>query len=129
MGYPVFTQDSLPIDDDIVGRLFGAEVEAGEIDHPMSISDVWKNSYSENTSRKIWAAKYIARHPNLVALELSRLQVRHDAPHLFGGGRDCGALRHAGISASRTSTRISRPARFASASKPSRTSSSATAKT
>jgi predicted nucleotide-binding protein (sugar kinase/HSP70/actin superfamily) len=31
LGYPVFTQDSLPIDDDIVWRLFGAEVEAGEI--------------------------------------------------------------------------------------------------
>ena len=80
VGYPVFTQDSLPIDDDIVGRLFGAEVEAGEIDHPMSISDVWKNSYSENTSRKIWAAKYIARHPNLVALELSSFKCGHDAP-------------------------------------------------
>ena len=46
----------------------------------MSISDVWKNSYSENTSRKIWAAKYIARHPNLVALELSSFKCGHDAP-------------------------------------------------
>ena len=46
----------------------------------MSISDVWKNSYSENTSRKVWAAKYIARHPNLVALELSSFKCGHDAP-------------------------------------------------
>jgi predicted nucleotide-binding protein (sugar kinase/HSP70/actin superfamily) len=80
LGYPVFTQDSLPIDDDIVWKLFGAEVEAGEISDPMAISDVWKNSYSENTSRKIWAAKYIARHPNLVALELSSFKCGHDAP-------------------------------------------------
>jgi predicted CoA-substrate-specific enzyme activase len=80
LGYPVFTEDSLPIDDDIVWRLFGDEVEAGEISDPMSIADVWKNSYSENTSRKIWAAKYVARHPNLVALELSSFKCGHDAP-------------------------------------------------
>ena len=46
----------------------------------MSIEDVWKNSYSENTSRKVWAAKYVARHPNLVALELSSFKCGHDAP-------------------------------------------------
>src|SRR5690348_17052989 len=80
LGYPVFTQDCLPIDDDIVWRLFGPEVESGEIPHPMAITDVWKNSYSENTSRKVWAAKYVARHPNLVALELSSFKCGHDAP-------------------------------------------------
>ncbi len=79
-GYPVFAQDSLPIDDDILNRLFGEDVTAGIISHPMDISDVWKNSYSENTSRKVWAAKYIARHPNLVALELSNFKCGHDAP-------------------------------------------------
>jgi len=80
IGYPAFTQDSLPIDDDIVRRLFGEDVEAGRISEPMDISDVWKNSYSENTSRKVWAAKYTARHPNLVALELSSFKCGHDAP-------------------------------------------------
>jgi predicted nucleotide-binding protein (sugar kinase/HSP70/actin superfamily) len=79
-GYPVFAQDALPIDPDILDQLFGEEVRAGLIEDPMSISDVWKNSYSENTSRKIWAAKYIARHPNLVALELSSFKCGHDAP-------------------------------------------------
>jgi activator of 2-hydroxyglutaryl-CoA dehydratase/predicted nucleotide-binding protein (sugar kinase/HSP70/actin superfamily) len=80
LGYPAFTQDSLPIDDDIVWRLFGEDVEAGRISEPMDIQDVWKNSYSENTSRKVWAAKYTARHPNLVALELSSFKCGHDAP-------------------------------------------------
>ncbi len=80
LGYPVFPQDALPIDDDIIWRLFGDEVRAGDIPDPMAITDVWKNSYSENTSRKIWAAKYIARHPNLVALELSSFKCGHDAP-------------------------------------------------
>ncbi len=80
LGYPVFAQDCLPIDDDMVWRLFGPEVESGEIPHPLAITDVWKNSYSENTSRKVWAAKYVARHPNLVALELSSFKCGHDAP-------------------------------------------------
>jgi activator of 2-hydroxyglutaryl-CoA dehydratase/predicted nucleotide-binding protein (sugar kinase/HSP70/actin superfamily) len=79
-GYPIFAQDSLPIDPDILEQLFGDEVRAGIIRDPMDISDAWKNSYSENTSRKIWAAKYVARHPNLVALELSSFKCGHDAP-------------------------------------------------
>jgi len=80
LGYPIFSQDSLPLDDEIVWKLFGDEVKAGIIEHPMDVSDAWKNSYSENTSRKVWAAKYIARHPNLIALELSSFKCGHDAP-------------------------------------------------
>jgi predicted CoA-substrate-specific enzyme activase len=80
IGYPVFTQDSLPIDADLMERLFGDDVRAGDIEDAFDISDVWKNSYSENTSRKVWAAKYVARHPNLVALELSSFKCGHDAP-------------------------------------------------
>ncbi len=80
LGYPVFSQDSLPLDDEMVWRLFGDDVKAGIITHPMDVSDAWKNSYSENTSRKVWAAKYVARHPNLVALELSSFKCGHDAP-------------------------------------------------
>ncbi len=80
LGYPILAQDSLPIDDDILERLFGAEVRRGEVAHPMAISDVWTNAYSENTNRKLWAAKFVARHPNLVALELSNFKCGHDAP-------------------------------------------------
>ncbi|MFB3915534.1 MAG: BadF/BadG/BcrA/BcrD ATPase family protein [Terriglobales bacterium] len=80
LGYPVLTMASLPLDDDILERLFGEEVRAGVVQHPMDISDAWKNSYSENTSQKVWAAKYTARHPNLVALELSSFKCGHDAP-------------------------------------------------
>jgi len=47
---------------------------------PLDITDAWKNSYSENTSHKIWGAKFTARHPNLVALELSSFKCGHDAP-------------------------------------------------
>jgi predicted CoA-substrate-specific enzyme activase len=80
LGYPVLTLGSLPIDEEFVEPLFGEEVRAGVITHPMDITDAWKNSYSENTSQKVWAAKYAARHPNLVALELSSFKCGHDAP-------------------------------------------------
>jgi predicted nucleotide-binding protein (sugar kinase/HSP70/actin superfamily) len=80
IGYPVLTLASLPIDEDILWRLFGEDVQAGIIKDPMDVSDAWKNSYSENTTQKIWAAKYTARHPNLVALELSSFKCGHDAP-------------------------------------------------
>ena len=80
LGYPIFWQDALPIDEDILEELFGEEVRQGTFKSALSIDDVWKNSYSENTSRKAWAAKYAARHPNLIALELSNFKCGHDAP-------------------------------------------------
>ncbi|HLF04695.1 MAG TPA: acyl-CoA dehydratase activase-related protein, partial [Dehalococcoidia bacterium] len=79
-GYPVFSIESLPQDPDILERLFGQEMAEGDITHAMDISDVWKNSYSENTNKKTWAAKYVARHPNLVAIDLSSFKCGHDAP-------------------------------------------------
>lgn len=80
LGYPVLTQDSLPLDPDLLDRLFGEEVRAGLIKDPLDIADTWKNAYSENTNRKVWGAKFTARHPNLVALELSSFKCGHDAP-------------------------------------------------
>ncbi|MEZ4427488.1 MAG: BadF/BadG/BcrA/BcrD ATPase family protein [Nannocystaceae bacterium] len=80
LGYPVLTVQSLPLDDDIVRPMFQADIDAGFIKDPYDISDVWKNSYSENTNQKVWAAKFTARHPNLVALELSSFKCGHDAP-------------------------------------------------
>jgi predicted CoA-substrate-specific enzyme activase len=80
LGYPIFSQSTLPLDEDLLDRLFGAEVRAGVIQHPLDISDVWKNSFSASTNHKVWAAKFTARHPNLVALEVSSFKCGHDAP-------------------------------------------------
>ncbi|MCU1314369.1 MAG: hypothetical protein JWM54_2126 [Acidobacteriaceae bacterium] len=80
LGYPVFSQSTLPLDEDLLNRLFGDEVRAGLITHPLDISDVWKNRYSTSTNHKVWAAKFTARHPNLVALEVSSFKCGHDAP-------------------------------------------------
>ena len=98
IGCPVFTQDSLPMDEDILTRLWQTDYDdyVEEYGRPpvhkntgrpltvaefaLDVDDVWKNSYSENTTRKVWAAKFVARHPNLVALDLSNFKCGHDAP-------------------------------------------------
>ncbi len=79
-GYPVFSQTTLPLDSDLMDRLFGEEVKEGIVEHPLDINDVWKQSFSANSANKIWAAKFTARHPNLVAVELSNFKCGHDAP-------------------------------------------------
>jgi activator of 2-hydroxyglutaryl-CoA dehydratase/predicted nucleotide-binding protein (sugar kinase/HSP70/actin superfamily) len=80
LGYPIFSQNTLPTDEDMLERLFGEEVRAGVISSPLDIGDAWKNSYSCSTNHKVWAAKFTARHPNLVALEISSFKCGHDAP-------------------------------------------------
>ena len=79
-GYPVFSQSTLPLDKDLLDRLFGDEVREGITSHPLDISDVWKHTFSASSSNKLWAAKFTARHPNLVAVELSNFKCGHDAP-------------------------------------------------
>ena len=73
LGYPIFTQTTLPIDADILDRVFPDG-------HALDVDDVWKHSFSASTSHKIWAAKYVARHPNLVGVEVSNFKCGHDAP-------------------------------------------------
>ena len=79
LGYPIFTQSLLPLDADLLDRLFGPDIKAGHIRSPLDISDVWKNTSSTNSNHKIWAAKFVARHPNLISLELSNFKCGHDA--------------------------------------------------
>ena len=80
LGYPIFSQNTLPLDEDLLDRLFGEDVASGVISSPLEINDAWKNSYSCSTNHKVWAAKFTARHPNLVALEISSFKCGHDAP-------------------------------------------------
>jgi predicted CoA-substrate-specific enzyme activase len=79
LGYAIFSQSLLPLDKDLLDRLFGLEVAAGLIRSPLDISDVWKNSFSASSNHKIWAAKFVARHPNLISVELSNFKCGHDA--------------------------------------------------
>jgi predicted nucleotide-binding protein (sugar kinase/HSP70/actin superfamily) len=73
LGYPVLSQTSLPMDAYTLELVFGA-------DHPLDIEDVWKHSFSASTSQKVWAAKFVARHPNLIGIEVSNFKCGHDAP-------------------------------------------------
>jgi len=73
LGYPVLSQTSLPMDAGTLERVFGT-------DHPRDVEDVWKHSFSASTSQKIWAAKFVARHPNLIGIEVSNFKCGHDAP-------------------------------------------------
>jgi predicted CoA-substrate-specific enzyme activase len=79
LGYPIFSQSLLPLDTDLLDRFFGAEVKAGFIRSPLDISDVWKHTFSASSNHKIWAAKFVARHPNLISVELSNFKCGHDA--------------------------------------------------
>jgi len=80
LGYPIFTIESLPRDREFLEKLFKEELEKGLIEDPMDIRDLWKKCYSENSSLKVWAARFAAKHPNLAAVDLSSFRCGHDAP-------------------------------------------------
>jgi len=80
LGYTIFTIQSLPRKGEIVENLFKNDILQGLIENPLDISDVWPRCYNENSSLKVWAAKFTAKHPNLVALDLSSFRCGHDSP-------------------------------------------------
>ncbi len=80
LGYPILSQNALPRDPAMLERLFGHEIAAGLIRDAMDLGDIWKNSTAAATNDKLWAAKFAARHPWLVGLELSSFKCGHDAP-------------------------------------------------
>jgi len=73
-GYPVFTMESIPTDNEFLSQLFENEDEGNDV------SDVWFRNFNQNTNKKIWAAKIAARHPNLAVVDLSSFKCGHDAP-------------------------------------------------
>ena len=79
LGYPIFSQSLLPLDPDLLDCLFGVEVDSGLIGSPLDISDVWKHTFSASSNHKLWAAKFVARHPNLISVELSNFKCGYDA--------------------------------------------------
>jgi len=73
LGYPVLSMRSVPKDIASLQRYFGN-------DDPLDIGDVWPENYSANSSQKVWAARFAARHPNIAVLDLSSFKCGHDAP-------------------------------------------------
>ena len=79
-GYPVLTLRSIPKDSAWLGQFFADDIRAGRIDDVFDIRDVWPENFSANSAQKVWATKFVARHPHLAALDLSSFKCGHDAP-------------------------------------------------
>ena len=80
-GYPIVWLQYLPIDDDLLGWIFGAEVAEKKIRSPLDISDVWTSSNSSNTNEILWGAKFAARFPWITCvLRLSSYECGMDQP-------------------------------------------------
>jgi predicted nucleotide-binding protein (sugar kinase/HSP70/actin superfamily) len=79
-GYPILSIRSIPKDEAWLSRFYADELASGKIRTPLEIGDVWPENYSANSAMKVWAAKFAARHPNVVLLDLSSFKCGHDAP-------------------------------------------------
>ena len=96
LGYPVFTQDSLPIDDDIVWRLFGDEVRGGR-----DLRIRWRSRTSGRTPTartrqpQGLGGQVRGAAPEPGGAGAVELQVRPRRADLHGGRGDRRALRHA----------------------------------
>src|SRR5207302_1532681 len=80
LGYPILSMRSIPKDPNWLARFFVEDMKAGRIEGPLEVQDVWPENYSANSVQKVWAAKFAARHPNVVVLDLSSFKCGHDAP-------------------------------------------------
>jgi activator of 2-hydroxyglutaryl-CoA dehydratase/predicted nucleotide-binding protein (sugar kinase/HSP70/actin superfamily) len=80
LGYPILSIRSIPKDPVWLSRFFEEDLKSGRIETPLEVNDVWPENYSANSVQKVWAAKFAARHPNVVVLDLSSFKCGHDAP-------------------------------------------------
>ena len=80
LGYPIISMRSIPKDPKWLHRFFEADMKKGLIETPLEVQDVWPENYSANSVQKVWSAKFAARHPNVVVLDLSSFKCGHDAP-------------------------------------------------
>ncbi|MCL2449711.1 MAG: acyl-CoA dehydratase activase-related protein [Polyangiaceae bacterium] len=80
LGYPILSIRSIPRDAKYLERFYKGDLEKGTIRSPFELKYVWPENYSANSSQKVWAAGFAARHPNVVVLDLSSFKCGHDAP-------------------------------------------------
>jgi len=78
LGYPILSLRSIPKDEAWLARFYKDDIAAGGT--ALDINDVWPENYSANSAMKVWGAKFAARHPNVVLLDLSSFKCGHDAP-------------------------------------------------
>jgi len=80
MGYPILSISSIPVESNLVWRLFAADVAGGFMDNLFDVRDVWPECYSTHSMHKVWAAKFAARHPRVAIVDISSFKCGQDAP-------------------------------------------------
>ncbi|HVR03742.1 MAG TPA: acyl-CoA dehydratase activase-related protein, partial [Polyangia bacterium] len=80
LGYPILSVRSIPRDPKYLERFYKEDIEQGRCKSGLELNHVWPENYSVNSSQKVWAAGFAARHPNVVVLDLSSFKCGHDAP-------------------------------------------------
>ena len=80
LGFKTLSMRAIPKDEEYLKPYFKDDLEAKRISSIFDIQDVWEENYSTNSSQKVWAAKFAARHPNIAVVDLSSFKCGHDAP-------------------------------------------------
>jgi predicted CoA-substrate-specific enzyme activase len=80
LGYPILSVRSIPRDVKYLEPYYKDDLERGRMKSPLELNHIWPENYSVNSSQKVWAAAFAARHPNVVVLDLSSFKCGHDAP-------------------------------------------------
>ena len=80
LGFKTISMRAIPKDEEYLSQIFANDLEEYRITSPYDIRDVWVENFSTNSSQKVWAAKFAARHPNVAVLDLSSFKCGHDAP-------------------------------------------------
>ncbi len=77
-GYPVVGVESIPEDEDFLAPLFAGAGGQPEVAARDGVLDVWKRAYNHESNCKLWSAKVAARHPNMVAVEVTSFKCGYD---------------------------------------------------
>ncbi len=80
LGFKTLSMRAIPKDEAYLSSYFDKEINEGIVESAYDIRDVWEENYSTNSTQKVWAAKFAARHPNVAVLDLSSFKCGHDAP-------------------------------------------------
>lgn len=80
LGYPILSVRSIPRDREYLDKYYREDLDNGVMKSPLELTHLWPENYSVNSSQKVWAASFAARHPNVVVLDLSSFKCGHDAP-------------------------------------------------
>jgi len=93
LGFKTLSMRSIPIDEQYLYGYFAEDIDRGVIQSALDIRDVWAENFSTNSSQKVWAAKFAARHPNIAVVDFSSFKCGHDAPTYAIIDRILGASR------------------------------------